>query len=355
MSLLLSLLALIPPSAQEPVPVQEPTASQEQANTIAQLGQLGDQGGDLFFPLAASDAAEVHDEVYYIVFWISVFFLFLICFATIYFAFKYNRSKSLEPQKSPPHNDLIEIVWTVIPTLICVYLFWIGMVGYVDRRTPPADTYDIYVTGQKWSWTFAYPNGAISNELHAPVGRPVRLILSSKDVLHSVFIPVLRLKMDAVPGRFEEMWFEAREIGEFEMFCTEYCGTNHSAMLAKLVLETPTDHQIWVDENSDPTAGLTPVEAGNKLRTVRGCVACHNVTGAPGGIGPTWKGSFGANQVFADGSTGVVDETYIRQSILEPNAKIVEGFASPSQMPSYQGQLNDAELQGLIEYIKTLQ
>jgi cytochrome c oxidase subunit 2 len=181
------------------------------------------------------------------------------------------------------------------------------------------------------------------------VGQDVRILIEAKDVLHSLSIPAFRVKMDAVPGRYTDLWFRATKLGKYPIFCTEYCGTQHSEMLSEVTVEPSVPAwQGWVDELAKP---LPPVEEGEKVYKTRGCNTCHSIDGTPK-VGPTWKGLFGTTRTFADGSTGTVDENYIKQSILEPNAKIVEGF-TPA-MPTYQGQLKDRHIDGVIAYIKSL-
>ncbi|MDP6941290.1 MAG: cytochrome c oxidase subunit II [Planctomycetota bacterium] len=304
------------------------------------------------FPVQGSEAAAQHDHVFMILMYVAGFFFLLINAAAIYFSVKFRKSKSPEPQPSSNHNNSLEIVWTIIPTILVAWLFYIGMDGYVQRRYAPEDSYEIKVTGQKWSWNFTYPNGVQHNELHAPMGENVRLIMDSRDVIHSVWIPEFRIKMDVVPGRYTETWFNATRTGEYPLKCAEYCGTEHSSMFAKVVIHDRPGFDKWMMENSDFLANLSPVEAGEKLFSMKGCVACHTTNGTPL-VGPTVKGMFGAERKFTDGTTAIADENYIRESLLEPLAKVVEGFA-PS-MPTFQGQLKAEEMDAIIEYIKTVQ
>jgi cytochrome c oxidase subunit II len=215
----------------------------------------------------------------------------------------------------------------------------------------PAESYEIAVTAKKWAWSFTYPTGATTSELHVPAGRPVKLLMSSQDVLHSFFVPEFRVKQDVVPGSYTSVWFHAIEPGEFTLLCTEYCGTAHSSMLAKVVVHEEREFQEWLEGVSDAGKGLTPVEFGQKLYTTAQCNTCHSVDGRRL-IGPTWQGIYNAERRLRDGTTVIADENYLRDSILNPAAQIVEGY--PPVMPSYKGQLRDAEIDALIAYMKTL-
>jgi cytochrome c oxidase subunit 2 len=183
------------------------------------------------------------------------------------------------------------------------------------------------------------------------VGQPVRMLINSVDVLHALYVPAFRVKMDAVPGRYTDLWFQATKTGEFPVFCTEYCGTSHSDMLARVVVHPPGGYEKWMEEQRKKLLDMPPAELGKVLFEKQGCNVCHTVDGTPK-IGPTWKGLFGKTETFTDGTSGTADENYLRQSILEPNAKIVQGF--PPSMPTYQGKLKDKEIDGIVEYIKSL-
>ena len=308
------------------------------------------QGG-FWFPVQGSEAAAQQDEVFMALFYLIGFSFLVITVAAAYFAIKYRKSKNPEPQPSPSHNNTLEIVWTAIPSVLMVWVFYVGLESFVDSKQAPEDSYEIKATGQKWSWIFTYPNGMKHNELHAPLGENVRIVLDSRDVIHSAWIPEFRIKMDVVPGRYTDIWFNANKTGNYTMKCAEYCGTEHSSMLAKVVIHEPADFERWMEENGDLLADLSPVEAGEKLFTMRGCVACHTTDGSVR-IGPSLKGMFGSERKFIDGSSLVADENYIRESLLEPMTKIVEGFAPA--MPTFQGQLSSEEIDAIIEFIKSV-
>ncbi len=273
--------------------------------------------------------------------------------AMIYFVVRY-RARSREESTvgtGSDHNTVLELTWSIIPLVLVLAFFAYGFRGYVDLRTPPQDSLEIHVTGQKWKWIFSYPNGLTEDTLHVPVGTPVRIIISSQDVIHSLYIPAFRTKMDAVPGRYTELWFEATQTGEFPAFCAEYCGTSHSDMLATVVVHEPGGYEKWLESREKELLDKPPAELGELVFNKQGCATCHTLDGSPL-VGPSMKDLFGKEETMAGGTRLVVDENYLRESILEPNAKIVEGF-SPT-MPTFKGKLSDQELTGLIEYVKTL-
>ncbi len=221
----------------------------------------------------------------------------------------------------------------------------------MNLRTPPEGAYEIQVTGQRWSWQFAYQNGYVDGDLHVPADVPVRLVMSSQDVIHSLFVPAFRLKMDAVPGRYTEAWFQADLPGEYPLLCAEYCGTGHSTMTATAIVHPPGEFEKWLEKASSFHELMSPAEAGRLLYRRRGCFQCHSVDGTAN-IGPTFKRLFGRKQALRDGSVLAVDENYVRESILEPQEKIVAGFEPV--MPTYKGRLKDRDVTAIIEYIKTL-
>lgn len=309
---------------------------------------------DFWMPLDASTFASEVDGLYSFLLWLSVISAFLIYAAMFYFVMKY-RAKGREANEvgdeTSHHNTALEITWSVIPLFFCIGIFVWGFKGYVNLRTPPKDALEIHVQGQKWKWLFTYPNGFVSSELHVPVDEDVRVIIQSVDVLHSLYIPAFRTKMDAVPGRYTDLWFRATKEGEYPVFCAEYCGTSHSDMLAKAVVHAPGGYETWLREKEAELNDLPPVQLGEKMFAEQGCSTCHSVDGSSK-IGPTWKGIFGTTRSFTDGSSTTVNEEYIAESINNPAAKVVQGY-TPS-MPTYQGKLNDRQINGIIEYIKSL-
>ena len=309
--------------------------------------------GSLFFPPKASNFAAEADWLYNFIFWVSVIAFFLTIAATVYLVMRYRKSVSPEPQPSPHHSTKLEVIWSVIPSIFLVIMFWKGFELFVDYRKVPAGAYQIQVTGVKWNWTFRYPTGAESADLHVPTGEPVELLITSKDVLHSVFIPAFRVKQDAVPGRYTNLWFEATMPGTYPMYCTEYCGTSHSAMdNAVVVHETREEFDNWLAGALNPYEGLSLADSGALAWERKGCATCHTNDGT-NLVGPSFKGIWGATREFEDGTTATVDENYILESITMPAAKIVKGY--PNVMVANGGQnLTDEERNFLVEYIKTL-
>lgn len=308
-----------------------------------------------WMPPQASTVAADLDWLYYALYWLSVVSAVAILGVMAYFVVKY-RAKSREAneraEETSTHNTTLEILWSVPPLIIVIPIFVAGFRGYVDLRTVPQDSYEIHVTGQKWKWLFTYNNGLVTDELHVPPNRNIRTIVESVDVLHAFWIPAFRVKMDAVPGRYTDVWFNATKPGEYVIECAEYCGTSHSDMLAKVIVhEDQLTFDKWMADEIKKLDDMPPVELGEKMYTMQGCETCHSTDGSAK-TGPTFKGLFGKTEPMADGSSVTVDENYIRESILEPQAKIVQGY--PPSMPTYQGKMNDKRIKGIIEYIKTL-
>ena len=289
--------------------------------------------------------------MFYAVLAMSFFFFFGICGATIYFVIKYRHRPGHKAQPSASHNDVMEITWTVIPSLICVFLFIYGWRGYVHGATPPQKAVEVQVLAYRWGWNFTHNNGVQDSDLHVPVNVPVRLVMTAKDVLHSFFVPVLRSKQDLVPRRYTYTWFEATKPGTYRLYCTEYCGRDHSQMKVKFVVHATGGYERYLAEKEAATRTLPPVELGKSLYEKKGCNACHSLDGSPR-VGPSFKGTFGTKVTLASGAVVDMDETYIRTALLAPAAQSRPGFA-PS-MPSFEGQLKEAEIMGLIEFIKSL-
>ncbi|HLR33508.1 MAG TPA: cytochrome c oxidase subunit II, partial [Fodinibius sp.] len=270
-------------------------------------------------------------------------------------AIKYRRKSEDEVTPLITHNNKLEVTWSVIPLIVVLIIFGWGYQVFMDQRIIPDDAYEINVTAQKWIWQFTYENGARTNgELHVPAGRPIKLVMNSSDAIHSFYVPDYRLKQDVLPGRYTEVWFNAPEPGESIIFCTEYCGTSHSDMTAKVIVHEEEEFQNWLAQSSGGGSmpeDLAPAEWGEQLVQEWACTTCHSTDGSTM-TGPSWQGIFGKEENLADGSTVMVDENYIRESILEPSAKVTEGF--PDVMNTYQGQLNDEQINAIIEYIKTL-
>ncbi len=304
-----------------------------------------------WFPAPSSTIAAEVDWMFYFILWINIVFFVLILAVMVYFMVVYRRKDMNLPPTSTSHNNTLEVTWSVLPSLLVLLIFYWGFTGFLDLRDAPANSYEIKVTAKKWNWTFTYPNGYADSDLHVPMDRPVKLIMGSDDVLHSLYIPAFRVKQDVVPGRYTSLWFNANRQGEFQLFCTEYCGTKHSEMLAKVTTHPSGEFERWLDQAVMKLDELPPVELGGLMYKRRGCSGCHSIDGVAG-TGPSFKGTFGTEQAFADGSKHVIDENYIRESIIEPTAKVRAGFRPV--MPTYKGQLRDKQIDGLIEYIKSL-
>jgi cytochrome c oxidase subunit 2 len=333
-------------------------------------------------PVAATDIANDWDKLYWFLIWLSLFFFVGIIVAMAWFAFKYRKGVHKKPKYIDGHTGL-EIVWTVIPTILVLICFWWGWVVYKDMIHAPADSMEIRVIGKQWLWQFVYKNGTTTiGDVYVPVNKPVKLIMSSEDVLHSFFIPNFRVKHDVVPGIYTDVWFEAKVPGIHQVFCTEYCGTSHSGMLGRVIVLTDEQWKDWVAGKkievnalpADPTfpgyranrlgeglpaadgkvadpGKMSLAEKGKGLVQAKGCTACHSADGTKL-VGPSYKGIYGEDVKLADGSTVKIDDQYLRVSIENPTAQVVEGYA-PS-MPPYKGLVTEEELISIIEYIKSL-
>jgi cytochrome c oxidase subunit 2 len=303
-------------------------------------------------PLQASEHAKKVDDLYLFLVVLTLFFFALIVYLTVTFAWKYRRKREGVLTINFSHNLALELVWSIVPLMIVIGLFFWGFNDYVSAFVVPNDAIEIHVVGRKWQWTFEYPDGTRSiKSLHVPVNRPVRLILTSEDVLHSFFIPSLRVKQDVIPGRYVELPFTAQVPGKHQVFCAEYCGRDHSGMHAELFVDSPEQYQKWLEVGDPELYTMPPAELGKDVYTRAGCNSCHTIDGSKG-EGPSFKGLFGRTERFKDGSSIVVDENYIRESILNPQAKIVAGYEPV--MPTFQGLLREVEIRGMIAYIKTL-
>jgi cytochrome c oxidase subunit 2 len=311
-----------------------------------------DTTGTLFLPPANSTIAPEVDALFQFILVTSIIFFIIVVFGTAYFIYKYRKKGKNEFTADISENRTLEIVWTVIPTILVFIIFFWGFRTYLKMHVPPAESIEIKATGQKWFWQFDYENGASStNDLVVPVGKPVQLLLSSQDVIHSFYVPNFRIKMDVLPNRYTITWFEASHEGEYDLFCAEFCGTGHSKMIGKVKVISEREYKEWLDSSSNVGEGLSLEEYGAQLYQSKACVTCHSIDGSAG-TGPTFSGLLGRTENFSDGTSIAADENYIRESILNPQAKIVEGFQPV--MPTYQGILKDREIDALITYIKSL-
>jgi len=436
-------------------------------NALALLARQS--GSSPWLPPQGSTTAVKVDSALSVVFWISVFFFTLIVGLMTIFVLRYRRKRGEGPYSKVKANLTIEIIWTAIPFVVVGVVFWTGFAAFLDMVVVPDNAMEVKVIGRKWYWAFEYPNGLIHDSLHVPVDRPVRLTLRSEDVVHSFYVPAFRMKMDVVPGRYNRAWFTATKVGEFPIFCAEYCGTSHSDMLSTVVVHPTGGYEEWLkraadifspflrttsyldapgllkavrdgtrpvdeflrgklseetrtrvaawdgaeksleelipvvtDEINDLIdgesiddearfAGITlhaetveqrkveepkpediaqlnrflladayaafirrgpdPIEAGRKVYQANGCAACHAQSNE-GGIGPGLGGIWGKDEKLSPSGTVKVDENYIRESLLDPNAKIVAGYEP--RMPTYKGQLSDRQIDALIAFLRSL-
>ena len=302
-----------------------------------------------FFPEQASNFAGNVDALFSYILVTAIFFTVLVTLLAVFAAFRYRRKNASDIGAEIHGNTALEIGWTLIPLILALGMFAWGAVIYVNYRTAPKDTLDIYVIGKQWMWKLQQPNGRKEiNELHIPVNRNIKLILGSEDVIHDFYVPAFRVKMDVVPGRYNTMWFRPTKVGKYHFFCSQYCGTNHALMGGWVTVMDPAEYAAWL---SGESGDVSPVSAGEKLFTQLACTTCHVPNGT--GRGPSLNGVYGAKVLLADGSTVTADEGYIRESILQPKAKIVAGYQPV--MPTFQGLVTEEQILNLTAYIKSLQ
>lgn len=293
------------------------------------------------------------DALFNFIYIASAILLALVTAAIIFFIVRYRRRGPATLTSGVDHSLSIEIVWTVIPTIVVFIIFAWGFKDYIRLHVAPGQSIEVKVTAQKWFWSFDYPEGVSSvNELVVPVDKSVKLLMSSRDVIHSFYVPNFRIKNDVLPNRYSMVWFEATDTGSYNLFCTEYCGTKHSGMIGKVRVVSTAEYTEWIERSSGPGEGESLADYGAKLYQQKACITCHSVDGKAG-TGPSFKGIFGHAVELEAGSSVAVDENYIRESILEPKAKVVRGFQPV--MPTYQGLLKDKQIDALVEYIKSLE
>jgi len=300
------------------------------------------------FPDEASTTAGSVDALYLFLVGVSIFFAVLIAALVLGFSIRYRRRSETEQPRAIHGNLPLEIIWTVIPLGIVLLTFlWSAKLYFTVHRVPK-DAMQINVVGKRWMWKLQHMTGQREiNELHVPVGVPVKLVLTSEDVIHSFYVPAFRIKKDAVPGRYNTIWFEASKPGRYRLFCAEYCGTQHSGMIGWVTAMEPSAFQAWLAGGAG-TGSLAA--AGEKLFQEMACVTCHR--GDSGARGPNLEGVFGNPVQLADGSTVIADEAYVRESIMTPTAKIVAGYQPV--MPTFQGLISEEGLMQLVAYIQTL-
>jgi cytochrome c oxidase subunit 2 len=287
------------------------------------------------------------DNLYFFVTAVTAFFALLVVVLVMVFAVKY-RDRTGERVGAPITGSIpLELGWSIVPFFIAMAIFgWSTLVFFHIVRAPD-QTLEVYSTGKRWMWRFQHIEGQGEiNELHVPLGRPVKVIFTSEDVLHALYLPAFRVKADAIPGRYSSIWFTATRVGEYHLFCAEYCGTNHSGMIGRVVVMEPNDYQAWLSGGG----GLSMQARGEQLFQQLGCATCHLPDGS--GRGPSLAGKYGTEESLANGTTAKVDDTYVRESVLTPQMRLVAGYQPV--MPTFQGQVNEEGLMSLIEYIKAL-
>jgi len=301
------------------------------------------------FPEAASTFARDVDALYFFLVAVSAFFAVLIAVLVIFFAVKFRR-RSPDEVGAPITGSLaLELLWTIVPLILTMVMFVWGAWVFLDLARPPRGSMEIFIVGKQWMWKAQHPDGQREiNELHVPVGRNVRLTIGSEDVIHSYYIPAFRQKIDAVPGKLTTMWFNASKPGEYHLFCAEYCGTKHSGMVGKIIAMAPDDFEQWLAGGAGTAA--SPAAGGEALFAQLACNTCHKSDTS--GRGPVLAGVAGHEVRLADGSTVIADDNYLRESIMNPQAKIVAGYQP--LMPTFQGLVNEEGLLQLIAYIKSL-
>ena len=300
-------------------------------------------------PPAASTVAEGVDKLYFALTLISLFFTVLIFGVIFYFMIKYRRKSEDEipPEKTEDHLPL-ELTWTLIPVLICAVIFVWGSMLYFQNSRPPKASMEIFVVGKQWMWHIQHPEGVREiDELHVPVNTPVKITMTSQDVIHDFYIPAFRVKKDALPGRYTSIWFQATKVGTYHLFCAQYCGMDHSAMIGWVYVMSPNDYAAWLAGGAKYES---MAQTGQRLFNQYGCVSCHQADGT--GRAPSMAGLYGRTEKLRNGETKVVDEALIRQAIVNPNSILLPNY--PPIMPTYQGQINEEQVLELIAYVKSL-
>jgi cytochrome c oxidase subunit II len=304
--------------------------------------------GISLFPERASALAADVDNLYYFITAVSAFFAIVVTIFVIYFAAKYRTSDPLAVGARIHGSIPLELAWSIVPFLVSLVIFVWSASVFFDLNRPPDQTLEIYATGKRWMWKFQHLGGQNEiNELHVPLGRPVKITFTSEDVLHSMFFPAFRIKADAIPGRYSSLWFSANKLGQFHLFCAEYCGTKHSGMVGSVFVMEPTAYQEWLSGHAE---GGTLTSRGERLFGDLACNTCHLSDGS--GRGPSLANKFGSSEQIAGGARVAVDEAYLRESILLPQAKVVAGYQP--LMPTFQGLLSEENVMALVEYVKSL-
>jgi cytochrome c oxidase subunit II len=298
------------------------------------------------FPGPSNTAGKVEDAFIFIVV-VCVILLAVVTISMVIFLIKYDRARHARPEPVR-ENIALEIIWTVVPTILVIFMFYFGWVDFQYIRNPPKDALTVNVTARQWSWLFEYDNGKQSDSLNVPIGVPVKLIMTSVDVLHCLFIPAYRIKEDCVPGMKTHLWFTADEAGSYDIFCTEYCGVGHSHMRSKVIVMTADNFTRW----RNTAEGKTPADLGPKIMQAKGCLGCHSIDGTAK-VGPTFKKLLGRVETVIAGAAEkavIVDAAFVREHILDPRSVTVKGY--PQAMP--QIPMTDEELKTIVAYLETI-
>ena len=298
------------------------------------------------WPERASTIAGNVDALFIFLLIVSGLITLLIFVCLVYFAARYRYRPGVMAEQIEGSTPL-ELTWSIIPLFVFVVIFFWGAVVFFKERTPPADATEVYVVAKQWMWKLEHAEGQREiNQLHVPVGRDVKMIMTSQDVIHSFFVPAFRIKQDVLPGRYTVAWFRATKPGTYHLFCAEYCGTQHSGMIGSIVVQEPAQYEAWMNGGSTGPLSVS----GEKIFAELGCVTCHRSDSQ--GRGPSLQGLFGKPVLLQDGRTVTADENYIRESILDPGAKIVKGYQPV--MPTFQGLVSEEQLNALVAYVKSL-
>ena len=302
-------------------------------------------------PEQGSQHARHVDTLFMALFWLNVFFFLLVAGLAIYCVVVFKRRPGV---KTPhiTHNLALELIWSVIPTIMVIGVFFWGAAGYLDYAVAPGNSMEIAVTAKKWNWSFTMPDGSVyGKHIQIPVNTNVKFVMTSTDVLHDFFVPAMRVKHDVVPNRYTEVWFNADKEGTYHLTCAEYCGKSHSDMAGSIKVTSQAEYEKWLVNGPPEWEKMSPVELGKIAYESYGCNTCHSVDGSKN-TGPSWKGIYGKTEKFTDGTTAVVDDKYIEESINTPGKKVVAGFEN--QMPAFEGQIKPKLFEGLKAYIKSL-
>jgi len=301
------------------------------------------------FPERASTMAGRVDALYFFLLAVAAFFIVLIASLIVYFSFRYRRKTAGEVGRAVHSGWALEVMWTVVPLGLTLVMFVWGADVYFSMGSPPPETEDVYVVAKQWMFKFQHLTGQREiDELHVPVGKAVKLTMTSEDVIHDLYVPAFRIKADILPGRYTTIWFTATKVGTYHLFCAEYCGTKHSGMVGQVVVQEPAEYQAWLSGGTAEGGSLA--SAGEKLFQDLACVTCHRTDGQ--GRGPVLVGLYGRPVQLTNGTLVTADDAYVRESILNPAAKVVAGFQPI--MPPFQGLVTEEQVLQLIEYVKSL-